>query len=230
LTPSKLARRVVIGHDDRLEVTDTRDYPYRCICFLYVTDADGGHWTGTGWLCGPRTLLTAGHVVFVHERGGWARQVEVIPGRQGDLWPFGSCLAATLWAAEGWIVRRDARCDYGAITLPADRPYGDELGWFGYGVRPDAALRQAQLTVCGYPEDKPAGTQWRHANTLAALDDQWLTYTMDTAGGQSGAPVWLEEKGMPYGVGIHAYGAGTGNSATRINRAVLADIERWQAS
>jgi hypothetical protein len=35
---------------------------------------------------------------------------------------------------------------------------------------------------------------------------------------------------MPYGVGIHAYGAGTGNSATRINRAVLADIERWQAS
>ena len=56
------------------------------------------------------------------------------------------------------------------------------------------------------------------------------SYTMDTAGGQSGAPVWLEEKGMPYGVGIHAYGAGTGNSATRINRAVLADIERWQAS
>jgi V8-like Glu-specific endopeptidase len=230
MAPVILGRRAVIGPDDRLLVRDTRDYPYRCICSLHATAADGSHWTGTGWLCGPRTLLTAGHCVYVHDRGGWARQIEVIPGRQGGLWPFGSCIATTLWAAEGWAARRDARRDYGAITLSADHAYGEELGWFGYGARPDAALRAAQLTVCGYPDDKPVGTQWQHTHTLAALDDLTLTYTMDTAGGQSGSPVWLEENGKPYGVGIHTYGGVVSNSATRINRNVLADVERWLAA
>lgn len=90
--PDSSILEVVIGDDDRREVTVTKQYPWRCICSLLITAADGSNWIGTGWLVGPRVLLTAGHCVYIHTRGGWAEQIEVIPGRRGTERPFGSIL------------------------------------------------------------------------------------------------------------------------------------------
>jgi hypothetical protein len=46
-------------------------------------------------------------------------------------------------------------------------------------------------------------------------------------GGQSGAPVYIKSAGKRWVVGIHNYGASTGNSATRVTAAVVANFKKW---
>ena len=227
--PDSSILEVVIGDDDRREITVTKRYPWRCICSLLIRAADGSNWIGTGRLVGPRILLTAGHCVYIHGRGGWAEQIEVIPGRRGSERPYGSCTATSFWSVRGWTDSRKREFDYAAILLPAECRYGEELGWYGFAVRSDDALDGTMVNISGYPGDQPAGTQWFHAKELTDVEDRVLTYTIDTAGGQSGAPVWIKyADGGRYGVGIHTNGHITGNSATRINQAVFDNIKYWK--
>lgn len=219
---------IVLGGDDRVEVTNNQAYPWRCICSLRMVAASGANFIGTGWLVSPRVVLTAGHCVFFHNHGGWARSVEVIPGRRGSQQPFGSAFAQTLRSVRGWTQSRSRDLDYGAIILPDDRRFGEQLGWFGYSVRTDAELEDRTLNLSGYPGDKPSGTQWFHARTVKSLTPQRITYEIDTAGGQSGAPVWqVLQNGARYGVGIHTNGSQLGNSATRITSSVFSNVSEW---
>lgn len=219
---------VVIGPDDRIEVTNNEAYPWRCVCSLRIQAQDGSNFIGTGWLVSPRLVLTAGHCVYMHNNGGWARRVEVIPGRRGSAMPFGSAVGLTLRSVQGWTENRNRDNDYGAIILPEDKRFGDQLGWFGYTTRSDEELEGATLNLSGYPGDKPVGTQWFHSRTVGSVSERVLTYEIDTAGGQSGAPVWqLMQNGGRYGVGIHTNGSQAGNSATRITSSVFNNIIAW---
>jgi V8-like Glu-specific endopeptidase len=221
---------VVIGSDDRVQVSRTNEYPWRCIASLLITAADGTSWIGTAWLVAPRLLLTAGHCVYMHNQGGWVNQIEVIPGRNGIDRPFGSCIANNVRSVLGWTNNRDRNYDYAAILLPENCRYGDQLGWFGYAVKGDDELKSLTINLSGYPGDKPTGTQWFHSRALMDVDERVLTYDTDTAGGQSGAPVWIRtQDGNRYGVGIHTNGDLAGNSATRINQEVFNNIVSWLA-
>ncbi|MGE5463493.1 MAG: trypsin-like serine peptidase [Syntrophothermus sp.] len=220
---------VVIGTDERLQITSTTDYPWRCIASLRITAADGSGWIGTGWLVGPRILLTAGHVVYMADQGGWAQQIEIIPGRNGMNFPFGSCLATDFRSVQGWTLNRDSNFDYGAILLPPDNRMGDQLGWFGYQVHSDDALSSFNINVSGYPGDKPDGTQWLMSGPIKTTNERTFDYDIDTAGGQSGGPVWITYEGDDgrYGVGVHTNGALSGNSATRFVQDMFDNVIAW---
>lgn len=220
---------VVIGEDDRVQITtQSVEYPWRCICSLRITAANGTSWIGTGWLCGPRTVVTAGHCVFIHSHGGWARQIEVIPGRNGAERPFDACVATTFRSVEGWTQDRDRNVDYGVILLPTTCRYGDQLGWYGFANFGDDTLRDLHVNLSGYPGDKPTGTQWFHAREIKQVTQHTVIYEIDTAGGQSGAPVWIMRDGNRYSVAIHTNGALSGNSATRITQEVFANLVNWR--
>lgn len=226
------ALEVIIGPDDRQQVTNglTEEYPWRCICSLRIVANDGSAWIGTGWFVGPRTIITAGHCVYIHSRGGWVRSIEVISGRDGSERPFGSCVTTNFRTVTGWTRDNLRAFDYGAILLPADCRKGDELGWFGYGYYEDDALGDTVVNLSGYPGDKPPGTQWFHSRQVQQLTPTTIVYEIDTAGGQSGAPVWwLTEDGSRIAVGIHTNGDLTGNSATRITQEVFTNIQDWRA-
>lgn len=217
----------IIGTDDRVQVTANENYPWRSICSLLLTAQDGTNWIGTGWLVSPRLVLTAGHCVYMHDEGGWASQIEVIPGRDGSERPFGSVIARDYRSVRGWTESRDRDYDYGAILLPPERRYGDELGWFGFTARDDDHLEGITLNLSGYPGDKP-GTQWFHSRTVKDVDERQITYEIDTMGGQSGAPVWeYTADGSRYGVAIHTWGTSVSNGATRITREVFDNIVAW---
>ncbi len=219
---------IVIDTDDRIEVTNNEAYPWRCVCSLLMTAQDATQWIGTGWLVSPRLVLTAGHCVYFHSNGGWPSQIEVTPGRRGDSRPFGSAVCTDYRSVQGWTQDQNRDYDYGAILLPEANRFGDQLGWFGYTTRSDDDLKAATLNLAGYPGDKPAGTQWYHSREVQAVDDHVITYQIDTAGGQSGAPVWqLMQDGNRYGVGVHTNGALSGNSATRITGEVFNNIISW---
>ncbi|WP_380167773.1 trypsin-like serine peptidase [Jannaschia sp. R86511] len=226
------ARESVLGTDDRVRVEDTAAYPWRVHASLLITAADGSSWVGTGWFIGPRTLVTAGHCVYitgsnVPGRDGWARSIQVMPGRQGSTLPYGSVTSTSFRSVRGWTVDGSEHFDYGAIVLPT--PLGSTVGWFGYGVYSDAQLQDSTVNVSGYPGDKPAGTQWYHANRVSGVNATKVFYTADTMGGQSGSAVYQLRDGARYAVAVHAYGGASANSGTRINRQVFDNLGRWRA-
>jgi len=220
---------VVIGEDDRVQINNTTSYPWRAICSLRITAQDNSQWIGTGWLVGPRTLMTAGHCVYIHARGGWAKRIEVIPGRNGSSMPYGSCVATSFRSVTGWTQKKQRENDYGAIILPSNCRYGDQVGYYGYGYYSDSTLNNLYVNLSGYPGDKPSGTQWYHARQIKSVTSRTLVYDIDTAGGQSGSPVWRLSNGGRYAVGIHTNGSQSGNSATRIVKAVFDNIKSWKA-
>ena len=219
---------VVIGTDDRVRINNTTDYPWRAICSLSMTAADGSGWIGTGWLVAPRTIITAGHCVYMHDRGGWVSSVRVMPGRNGSATetPFPSCVATHVRTTTAWIQSRDSNQDYGCIILPQSFMNYSSLGTFGFANLND--LQGLTVNISGYPGDKPAGTQWFHSRQIKSVSDRRFSYDIDTAGGQSGAPVWRLLNGERHAVGIHTNGASTGNSAVRITSAVFDNIMKWK--
>jgi V8-like Glu-specific endopeptidase len=219
---------LTLDGDDRARVAATEGYPWRCICLLKITAADGSRWLGTGWLAGPRTLITAGHCVYLHRHGGWAYQIEVAPGQNGDLLPYGSTVATGFRSVRGWIHSRRPDHNYGAIILPADRAFGNLLGYFGYSKPGDPDLQGALIDLAGYPCDRPPATQWRHSRRLDYLTPRTLEYAVDSIGGHSGAPVWRLRNGAPDVVGIHANSDQFGNAAIRISAPVFANISAWK--
>lgn len=231
---SSVIMESIIGNDDRVRVTNNTLYPWRCVCSLLITAQSGTQYIGTGWLVAPRLVLTAGHCVYMDDEGGWASTIEVIPGRDADTRPFGSAISHDLRSVTGWTQDGNSDCDYGAILLPADKRFGEQLGWFGYAVRPDDYLRQVTLNLAGYPGDggkagqQVQGTQWFNSRGVLDVMPRQITYEIDTFGGQSGAPVWeMAANGSRYGVAIHTHGMSTSNGATRIVREVFDNIVLW---
>jgi glutamyl endopeptidase len=220
---------VVIGPDDRQQITNVTAYPWRSICSLSITAGDGSRWIGTGWFAGPRLIVTAGHCVFMRDNGGWVRSIDVMAGRNGSTLPYGTRTCTTFRSVTGWTQRNDRNFDYGAIFLSGGTALGSQVGFFGLAAKSDADLRASTLNLSGYPGDKPVGTQWWHARGIDQVTASTIIYQIDSAGGQSGAPVWFLQNNARTAVGVHTNGAASGNSATRINQSVLDNLVRWKA-
>lgn len=220
---------VIIGTDDRIRVQNTTGYPWSAIVHLRIVADTGAVFGGTGFLVGPRTIITAGHCVFLHDHRGWARSIEVIPGRNGAQRPFGTFTAprSSLRSVTGWTSSKQRSHDYGAIILPANVRPGVQTGTFGFASRNDSFLMGSALNLSGYPGDKP-GEQWFMAQRPKSVASRVITYDIDTVGGQSGSPVWVLQDGKRYAVGVHTNGASSGNSATRIDSDVFNRMLAWK--
>ncbi len=215
---------MVFADDDRQQVTDTLELPWRWVCSLVMTDPNGEQWIGTGWLVGPRTVITAGHCVYFHGRSaGWARKIDVYPGRSGADTPH-VYASNDLHSVTGWTQREEPENDYGAILLPE----ATTLGYFGQESMDDDGLKALEVNVYGYPGDKTAGTLWGTDRKLSQVTPKRLIYDLSTYGGQSGAPVFYKDGESRTVVGIHNYGDVSGNSATRITDEVFDHIEAWK--
>ena len=219
----------VCGHDGRVQVGQDGTPPWRMICQLIITMANGTRSRGTGWFISPRTVMTAGHCVHSSPNGGWATSIEVIPGMSGTHQPFGSVTATQLHSVAGWVNRGQPAEDYGCIVLPPNAPLGRQTGWFGFAALSDPDLRNLLANNSGYPGDKTFGTQWFNAGRITATEDKRLSYMFDTAPGQSGSPTWRYDKTRKqrHVIGIHNYG-GCANRSTRINREVFSNMKAWK--
>lgn len=216
----------VCGRDDRVRVTATSSIPWRMICQLLITRSDGASVRGTGWMVGPRTVITAGHCVYSRSTKGWARSIQVIPGMNGSSRPFGTVTAKSFRSVKGWVNSGKVSHDYGAIILPST--LGNSTGYFGYASLSTSSLKNLLVNSSGYSGDKPFGTQWYNAGRVTKVETQRLHYMIDTFGGNSGGPIWRYSNGQRHVVGIHNYG-GCPNKATRINKAVFDNIKAWKA-
>jgi V8-like Glu-specific endopeptidase len=158
------------------------------------------------------------------------KSISVMPGRDGATLPFGAATSTDFNSVDGWTNDGKGEFDYGVIVLPA--PLGHDVGVFGIGVYPDDELANVEARVVGYPADKGVGTMWSDQRKILSTNPHKIFYDLDTAGGQSGAPVYRSDGDKVIAVGIHAYGVGGGvqsNSGTRITSEVYENLKRWMA-
>lgn len=224
----------VFDNDDRVRITNTLDANMlwaRQICSLIITTRTLRTVRGTGWLAGPRTVVTAAHNLYFHREQGFAASIRVIPGRNGLAAPFDSFTVggSSLVITNGWQARQEVESDYGAIRIPSSYSTSS-IGFFGFKVVTDNELSNSLANISGYPVDVvPFGTQWWHGRRI--LDGPGAStfrYNIDTSPGDSGAPVWIKEGDARYVVGIHNYDFDTFNQATRITQNVMDSIRRWK--
>jgi V8-like Glu-specific endopeptidase len=192
----------VCGRDDRVKINNTTSIPWRLNCQLIITKANGAKSRCTGWFIGPRTVMTAGHCVYSHASGGWARKIEVIPGMNGPSKPFGSQVGTSFRSVKGWTKKKKAAYDYGCIILPNDS-LGRRIGWFGFASLSAKSLKNLLVNNSGYAGDKPFGTQWYNAGRITKVTARRLLYMLDTFGGHSGSAIWRYRSGKRHAVGIH---------------------------
>ncbi|CAN92388.1 glutamyl endopeptidase [Sorangium cellulosum So ce56] len=212
--------------DDRRPILNPQLAPWRAICALRIHAADGSLWHGTGWFIGPRTVITAGHCIFMHNYGEWVTSVEVIPALDGDSRPFGSAVGTVFRTVEGWVADRDDSYDYGAILLGED--LGTHTGHFVVDALSDQDLESAMVNLAGYPIDRDMATRlYFHARQLQSVEIFRLLYDIDTESGQSGSPIWLVRNGQQIAVGLHTKGDASVNWGTRISVDVLGNLRRW---
>jgi V8-like Glu-specific endopeptidase len=200
--------RAIVGTDDRQQITDASGYPDRVVGWLWSQAQDDSWSTCTATLIGPFTAVTAAHCVYVHDKGGWIKQMLFIPGvTDPESAPFGTYDWENVNILKGFIDNYDGTnygsampWDLAVITLAEDA--GNQLGWLGFRVD-DAADWAARLI--GYPGDKPDGTMW--SNTCDIKADQFgdLIYwhECDTFAGSSGSSMWEDQSGDLYIRGIN---------------------------
>ena len=223
------AMEVILGIDERLPITNTTVDPWRRYCALRITFPSGATYRGTGFFIGRRAVATAGHCVYLHNQGGWARKIEVIPGCNGSKRPFGQVEATSFRSVGGWVTSKLPECDYGCIFLPNGAFNGMNLGFFGAAAFDAQTLVAQQAVVAGYHGDKPFAENWGMPDFIKSVTPKTIVYPHDTVGGCSGAPVYVKRGGQRYVVAIHNYGATSGNSATRITEPVFTRLKAWSA-
>lgn len=219
----------VIGADGRTRETNTTLYPHRAIGQIDIVE-DGTRAYCTGWLIDRNSVVTAGHCAY--NPGGANDPVDsatFVPGRNGaGVTPYGFCFVNAVFAPYGWRVEGKRSYDWAIMQL--DCTVGNTVGWFGMYTLPGTnRLAGTTARVQGYPLDKDPGTQWWMTGSVHHSTDRRLFYPMDTAGGQSGSPVfkWNRPGCGSCVMGIHtasASGTPLNNSGTRITASVFDKI------
>lgn len=215
------AGAIVSTRDDGVLVENTAAYPFRCICSLLLQTQSGLWGAGTGWLAGPRTVITTGHSVYMHEHGGWVQEMLIYPGRKGETKPF---IAKALrgMTVVGWKERALPEFDYGAVWLDRDVP---NIGSFGYAALDVALLEELECQIVGYPADKN-GTMWKYPRQAAHVLEKELVFQPDTTDEVDGGPVFVIHEGSAIAVGISNPTDGR-DAAIRITPQVFENIKRW---
>lgn len=220
------APQFVMGKDDRVPIPDTTRLPWRCVCHLVVDGLANEPVLGTGWMAGPRTVLTTGHNLFTPATGRLASRVSVVPGRLGDRAPFNYFTSSKFDVHPIWRAQGDQRFDVGVIWL--DAAVGEQLGWFGFASRADAQLQNLIVNTAGYPGDRRLGTQWFNAGRVSGVQPRLIEYGLDTEGGQSGSPIFMvDEAAERVVLAVHAYGGNTRNLGIRISNDIFSLFNTW---
>lgn len=218
-----------------IERTLAVPYRWICLLEVPMSSAPNNREVGigTGVLIGPRHVLTSAHVLVSREdpKVTVGNRLRVQVARNGRYEPFNSVGVRGWQVDPRWISKARpkapwlprARYDLGLVTLASDvgalkdnQLGGCPLSWFGAPGRcghgsaigmTGADLTNGAAHLAGYPHDKGRKRSLWEASGSVRWDPQraLLAYDMDTSGGQSGAPVWIEGSGGgPRLVGIHS--------------------------
>jgi V8-like Glu-specific endopeptidase len=205
--PDQTTSRAVIGPDDRKQITDSSEWPYRVVGLWLAKNQKGEVHSCSATLIGPFSVITAAHCVYDHDADGWIADGVFIPGAvDAENAPFGTFGWANINILKGFI--DNYQDNYGDVMpwdlaeIELDGDAGNQLGWIGF--RADDAT-DFHATMIGYPGDKPDGTMWTTSCDIPAanFDENNFIHTCDMTPGSSGSSMFEDLNGETYIRGIN---------------------------
>ena len=201
------SNRAIVGDDNRVEVTNTRVFPYSAIAYMEMDFANGRDYTATAFMISKNVAMTAAHNLFEKYSSGndpvWATTVKIWPGRNGDGIfsgrPFGRADAVEVVISKQYYTESIGSelsdyYDWGFIRLDDD--IGEECGYFGFEL---GASYGSLVYVSGYGESdnkQRMGSGHTLDYSDFGFDPTYVRhYDVDVTDGQSGAPVYRETNG-----------------------------------
>lgn len=210
----------IFGEDDRVRVTNTRQYPYSAIVRLSTNNDDGvDFYRGTGFLIAPDTILTSAHNIYDIEAKSWydISAIDVVPGYNNQSAPYGK--ASVTWCSIPGEYANDGDWRYDIAIVKLDKPLGNQAGTMGLTTQV-----YADTYTAGYPSDLDNNLgrfMYAARGTSTSIVDNLLIYgDIDIASGQSGSP-WYDSNYRAFGVtlGEHPH--------TNVATMITPDFLKW---
>ena len=224
--PAENLERGIIGTDDREYVWDSSAYPYSAIGYLVVHKRCGCQTTGTGFMVGSKTLLTASHCIVCSEHHKTADMIEIYFGYQPDgSYSYGYFGGTYYWYgtdfSEEYSLSRWG-WDYAIVEL--EENVGDYTGYLGIKVRPDKELERGLFQLAGYRD----GIMMYSLGTTSVYNSNVIYYDADSIPGYSGSPLF---DGEYYATAIHVaeLNDSTRCIACRITKDILKQVREIEA-
>jgi len=229
--------------DDRIlpsfsPISPNAGYPFSAVVQVQITYADGEMAMGSGAMIDSFHVLTAGHVLYDSDKGGWAKSVEVIPDRYNNSAPFGTANMTYERVDSSWITWNKSHPeqpsttaeDVGLITL--DRKIGNSTGWLGFGWNSDNSFfTNHYFETAGYPGTIGNGEQMY--NGFGKLTGVKGTDLLSTEGnitvvpGQSGSPLFSNANRVIYGVVSGVSGSESNANTTDYFARITQPVYNW---
>ncbi|KAI0118952.1 trypsin-like cysteine/serine peptidase domain-containing protein [Daldinia grandis] len=217
---SEIDKRFVFGPDNRVLWTD-KSYPFSAMGKIQWS-------TGvycSGALIGPRHVATAKHCAPLNNPGV---SVRFMPAYyDGESFP--GAYVTTIIHLPGYSVNDpdanacDIKEDWAIFIL--DARLGDQRGGLGAKVIEPSLINNAQLLHLGYPGDLANGERPYRQEKITVRNrfdcdaTGGLSTDADVAGGMSGGPIWQNDNGVRYQLGVL--------SATSSTETVFAGGSNW---
>lgn len=204
-----------------IEVDTTNMYQqdYQQTVFIVAHWSDGKHTNSTGVLVGPNDILTATHVVYNPDRGGWADRFDFyfvadydsttgiiekhaahIPGTTGEDIHITAFPGKTYSDGDN-LSLRSFETQYDISVIGLKYRIGDTLGWL---EMKSSNIGYSSAKAIGYPID---GTGMMTQNLTVVNSKHYGTYDTNNNGmgsGSSGGPLIVDHKV----IGIKSAGKG----------------------
>ncbi|WP_295465855.1 DUF4214 domain-containing protein [uncultured Pseudomonas sp.] len=219
------------------EVTFRNVSPYKQVCYIQTYFSDGTVFRGSGTVVGANDVLTALHVVYSADHGGWATKIVVTPAADVDehtgafsaeLGTYGARRVIGYsgnWDTNGDGVPSPDESGHDLALIGLDVNLGNITGSLGYS----SSQSGFNGTMLGYPASGTGLMQ--ETGTATYYPSYPIFYVNDGLGaGASGGPL-LDANGNIRGVlsagdqndTFSWYAALTGNNYTWLNQQISAN-------
>ncbi len=208
---------IIVGPQPTVnKVTDTLASPYRNICHITATFPDSSVKGGSATLVYFNVILTAAHLVYDSECGGWATSVEVSPARNGGNNPLGSSYTLQYSVPRGYVNFPTLNGDKDWAVCNISSSY-DTFQLYGYYTNIDSVPGK-EATLLGYPGDSISNNyMYSSRGCILNATDTVLEMSCTGGYGYSGGAILDSSSNILVGVYKGTAQNGSCTRAVRIN-------------